>query len=83
MTPVHGQRPLWAEQSPFELKYVLKKRGYKWSDGADGRPRSWYIDVDEAAKADEVEFLRKTIYLRDVDPRMQFLSAMSRFSIRA
>jgi len=39
--------------------------------------------VDEAAKADEVEFLRKTIYLRDVDPRMQFLSAMSRFSIRA
>ncbi len=81
MTPVRGQRPLWAEQSPFELKDVLKKRGYKWSDGADGRPRSWYIDVDEAAKADEVEFLRKTIYLRDVDPRMQFLSAMSRFSI--
>jgi DNA polymerase III subunit epsilon len=73
---------IWAEQSPFELKDVLKKRGYRWSDGADGRPRSWYIDVDEAAKADEVEFLRKTIYLQDVDPRVQFLSAMNRFSVR-
>ena len=74
---------IWAEQTPFELKDVLKNRGYKWSDGADGRPRSWYIDVDEATKADEVEFLRKTIYLQDVDPRVQFLSAMNRFSVRA
>jgi len=60
----------------------LKKRGYRWSDGADGRPRSWYIDVDEVAKADEIDFLRKPIYLQDVDPRMQLVSAMNRFSIR-
>ena len=73
---------IWAEQSPFELKDALKKRGYKWSDGTDGRPRSWYIDVDDAGKADEIDFLRKTIYLQDVDPRMQFVSAMNRFSIR-
>jgi DNA polymerase-3 subunit epsilon len=31
---------IWAEQSPFELKDELKQRGYRWSDGADGRPRS-------------------------------------------
>jgi len=43
--------PIWAEQSPFELKDALKKRGYRWSDGTDGRPRSWYIDVDESGKA--------------------------------
>ena len=73
---------IWAEQSPFELKDALKKRGYKWSDGADGRLRSWYIDVDDARKADEIDFLRKTIYLQDVDPRIQFVSAMNRFSIR-
>ncbi len=41
---------IWAEQSPFELKDLLKRRGYRWSDGADGRPRSWYIDVDDAAQ---------------------------------
>ncbi|MGK3865289.1 hypothetical protein, partial [Enterococcus faecium] len=27
---------VWAEQSPFELKNVLKTRGYRWSDGSDG-----------------------------------------------
>jgi DNA polymerase III subunit epsilon len=31
---------VWAEQSPFELKDTLKRRGYRWSDGSDGRPRS-------------------------------------------
>ena len=74
---------IWAEQSPFDLKYELKKRGYRWNDGTDGRPRSWYIDVDEASQASETEFLRKTIYLRDVEPRIQAMSAFNRFSDRA
>jgi DNA polymerase-3 subunit epsilon len=74
---------IWAEQSPFELKDELKKRGYRWSDGADGRPRSWYIDVDEANEATEIEFLRTTIYLRDVEPRIQAMNAINRFSTRA
>ncbi len=74
---------IWAEQSPFDLKGELKKRGYRWNDGTDGRPRSWYIDVDEANQASEAEFLRKTIYLRDVEPRIQAMSAFTRFSNRA
>jgi DNA polymerase III subunit epsilon len=73
---------IWAEQSPFELKDVLKRRGYRWSDGSDGRPRSWYVDVDEASQAGEIEFLRTQIYLRDVDPRILLMSAMNRFSRR-
>ena len=74
---------IWAEQSPFDLKDELKKRGYRWNDGADGRPRSWYIDVDEASQANEIEFLRTTIYLRNVEPRIQAMSAINRFSNRA
>jgi DNA polymerase-3 subunit epsilon len=74
---------VWAEQSPFDLKDELKRRGYRWSDGADGRPKSWYIDVDESQQAEEIAFLRTTIYLRDVDPRVQALNAISRFSVRA
>jgi DNA polymerase III subunit epsilon len=74
---------IWAEQSPFELKDELKKRGYHWNDGADGRPRSWYIDVDEASQATEIEFLSTVIYLRDVQPRIQAMSAINRFSNRA
>ena len=73
---------IWAEHSPFELKDALKKRGYRWSDGADGRPRSWYIDVDEANEAAETEFLRTAIYLRDVEPRIQAMNAINRFSRR-
>ena len=73
---------IWAEQSPFELKDTLKKRGYRWSDGSDGRPRSWYVDVDETSHAAEIDFLRTEVYLREVDPRIQFISAMNRFSKR-
>jgi DNA polymerase III subunit epsilon len=74
---------VWAEQSPFDLKDSLKRRGYRWSDGSDGRPRSWYIDVDEAALDGEIAFLKAEIYLRDVEPRLQALTAFTRFSARA
>lgn len=73
---------IWAEQSPFDLKDSLKRRGYRWSDGSDGRPRSWYVDVDEAAVEIELAFLKTEIYLRDVEPRMQTLTAFTRFSAR-
>ena len=73
---------VWAEQSPFDLKDSLRRRGYRWSDGSDGRPRSWYVDVDESKLNDEIAFLRTEIYLRDVEPRLQTLTAFDRFSIR-
>ena len=74
---------VWAEQSPFDLKDSLKRRGYRWSDGSDGRPRSWYIDLDESKLHDEIAFLKGEIYLRDVEPRLQTLTAFDRFSVRA
>jgi DNA polymerase III subunit epsilon len=74
---------VWAEQSPFDLKDSLRRRGYRWSDGSDGRPRSWYVDVDESQLDDEIAFLRTEIYLRDVEPRLQTLTAFDRFSVRA
>jgi DNA polymerase-3 subunit epsilon len=73
---------VWAEQSPFDLKDSLKRRGYRWSDGSDGRPRSWYIDVSESTVDDEIRFLRSDIYLRHIEPRLQTLTAFSRFSCR-
>jgi len=74
---------VWSEQSPFDLKDTLKRRGYRWSDGNDGRPRSWYVDVEEGKLDDEIAFLRTEIYLRDMEPRLQILTAFDRFSIRA
>ena len=73
---------IWAEQAPFDLKDELKKRGYRWSPGDEGRPKAWYIDVDETNRDDEITYLRKSIYLRDVDLFAQTLSAFDRFSVR-
>jgi DNA polymerase III subunit epsilon len=74
---------VWAEQSPFELKDSLKKRGYRWNDGSNGRPKSWYRDICETTLDSEITFLRAEIYLREVDPRLQTLTAFNRFSARA
>ena len=74
---------IWAERSPFDLKDELKKRGYRWSPGDDGRPKAWYIDLDEDRQHDEIHYLRKHIYCRDVDLFMQTMSAVERFSVRA
>ncbi|MEH2524182.1 MULTISPECIES: 3'-5' exonuclease [unclassified Bradyrhizobium] len=74
---------VWAEQSPFDLKDFLKRRGYRWSDGSDGRARSWYVDIDESKLDDEISFLKTHIYLSDAEPRLQVLTAFDRFSVRA
>ncbi|OKO69019.1 3'-5' exonuclease [Bradyrhizobium sp. AS23.2] len=74
---------VWAEQSPFDLKDALKRRGYRWSDGSDGKPKSWYVDIDESKLEAEITFLKTEIYLRDVEPRLQTLTAFDRFSIRS
>ncbi|MEH2512226.1 DNA polymerase III epsilon subunit-like protein [Nitrobacteraceae bacterium AZCC 1564] len=58
---------IWAEHSPFGLKDELKKRGYRWSSGDDGRPKAWYVDIDEDLEANEIRYLCEHIYRRDVD----------------
>ena len=33
---------IFAENSPYDSKDQLKARGYRWSDGSDGRPKAWW-----------------------------------------
>jgi len=74
---------IWAEYSPYHLKDILKRRGgYRWNDGADGSPRSWYVDVDEGARDAELKFLKTEIFQRDVELRCTELTARERFSAR-
>jgi len=73
---------VWAEYAPFELKDELKKRRYRWSDGTDGRPKAWYIDVDEQDLDAEIAFLHDAIYRRPVELRTQAITAMTRFTNR-
>ncbi|GLS34891.1 hypothetical protein GCM10010869_04790 [Mesorhizobium tianshanense] len=71
---------VWAENSPFEMKDHLKARGYRWSDGSDGRPKAWWTEIAEVTLDDELRFLRGDIYRwPEAEPLMQRLSAADRF----
>ena len=71
---------IFAENSPFDLKDHLKARGYRWSDGSEGRPKSWWIEVDEIDLAGELHYLRTEIYrYPEADPPTRFLTAFDRF----
>lgn len=74
---------IWAENSPYDLKDQLKRRGYRWNGDTNGRPRAWYIDVEDEQHSDEMNFLRKEIYLREVELFVQKITAYNRFSNRA
>ncbi|WVT78093.1 3'-5' exonuclease (plasmid) [Sinorhizobium chiapasense] len=70
---------IFAENSPFDMKDQLKARGYRWSDGSDGRPKSWWIELQEDALDDELRYLRSEIYRWDADPPTRYLTAFDRF----
>ena len=55
---------LFAQDSPYDKKDVLKARGYSWSDGKDGSVRSWFQDVLEEDLEQEIKFLESEIYGR-------------------
>lgn len=71
---------IYAENAPFDMKDHLKGRGYRWSDGSDGRPRAWWIEVDEDLRDEELRHLRTDIYCwEDAEPLTQRLSAHDRY----
>jgi len=71
---------IYAEGSPFDMKDHLKARGYRWSDGTDGRPKSWWTEVAEEVLDDELHYLRSEIYrYPDADPPIKRLTAFDRF----
>jgi DNA polymerase III subunit epsilon len=69
---------IFGENSPYDFKDYLKARGYRWSDGSDGRPKSWLIEVDEPEA--ELRYLRTEIYqYPEADPLTKVLTAFDRF----
>jgi DNA polymerase-3 subunit epsilon len=73
---------IWALNSPFDLKDALKARGYRWNDGSNGKPKSWFVDVPDGAVGAEMQFLEKEIYQRPANPRLVRVTAFDRFSDR-
>ena len=64
------------------LGRLLKARGYRWNGDGNPNPRAWYVDVDDARREAEISFLRKEIYLRDVELLVHRMDAYNRFSDR-
>lgn len=71
---------IYAENAPFDMKDHLKGRGYRWSDGSDGRPRAWWTEIDDALEEEEVRYLRTEIYCwEDAEPLILRLTAHDRY----
>lgn len=71
---------IFAENSPFDMKDQLKARGYRWSDGSDGRPKAWWTEVDEDRCEEELRYLRAEVYRWDgAEPLTIRLTAHNRF----
>jgi len=74
---------LWAEGAPFDKKDELKKRGYRWSSGENGKRKAWYIDLLEDLLDDEMEYLNESVYSRATNTLpMDRFNAKIRYSNR-
>ncbi len=82
----NARKPIFricAERAPFEHKDILKKRGYRWNDGANGQPKAWYIDCPEGEHQAELEYLKADIYKNpDTFIPVKRITAFERFSGR-
>ena len=71
-----SQARLWAVDSPYESKDLLKARGYHW------RGHGWYIDLPQERLAAEAEWLRASVYQRDLRLPYHAITAFMRYSAR-
>lgn len=76
---------LYAADAPYDYKDMLKARGYRWNaDGAPGKPRAWYIDLDQGLLVAEQAWLNASVYGgRAGSLPVTLISAKDRYSIRA
>ena len=73
---------IWATNSPFSTKDILKTRGYRWNDGSNGKQKAWYIEVNDLVKNEEEDFLYQNIYQKKGDLVIDEINSLNRFSTR-
>lgn len=75
---------VWAVGSDKSTRFALKKRGYRWNGGQDGRPTAWWREIPEAAIAEEVAWLETpAVYGGPSRHRVQVFDARVRYSRRS
>lgn len=74
---------IWAIGSPYDRKDELKRRGYRFNNGDDGRPKSWYRDISAAEQPEESAWLAAAMYGGDAGRiRVDTLDSRTRYSDR-
>ena len=72
---------LYATNSPYESKDLLKARGYRWSMNQNDKHRAWSIELTEDKVAEEINYLRSNVYGRSsINIPVEIFDAYSRFS---
>lgn len=74
---------LFAVGTPFDKKDILKARGYEWSDGSKGVPKTWWKEMPESEQTAETAFLQAKIYGRPLEVPAKRITPKDRFSRRA
>jgi DNA polymerase-3 subunit epsilon len=73
---------IWALNSHYDYKDILKARGYSWSADQGLHRRTWYIDVEQGLYQAEMEFLTAEVFKRDVSLPTTRIDCFNRFSGR-
>jgi DNA polymerase III subunit epsilon len=70
---------IWALNSPFETKGVLRERGFRW----DPERRCWWTELPRARLEAELAWLKEAVYGgRSVPVEIEVFDALTRYSGR-
>ncbi len=70
---------IWATGAPFHAKDDLKRRGYSWNDGKDGRQKAWHKRIPTGTVDEENQWLRTVC---GAYPQVTVTEAVDRYSTR-
>jgi DNA polymerase-3 subunit epsilon len=70
--------------APFDKKYLLKERGYRWNDGAQGGAKAWWTVVPGDREGEELSWLASEVYPDGYTDGVEIsrITALDRFSVR-
>lgn len=73
---------IYASGAGFDCKEILKKRGYTWNSGDNGKPKAWWIDVGEGDMEEEKNWLATEISIPAERLPVDKIDAFNRYSDR-
>lgn len=73
---------LWAVNSPFNAKELLKARGYRWNMDAGSKYKAWAVEIIEDNIESEISYLRSNIYNNKLTIDFDLVDAYTRFTNR-